>query len=70
MRGLYDCLSACVPYFVESGQARSGSRASVGGDVQRYAQTCVGARQLFWIDDVFADYHEIMPYRVDRSESD
>ena len=63
MCALYECQSACTPYFFDSGQARTALRSALGGDVQRYAQACVDARQLLWSKDVFADYHRIMPYK-------
>jgi hypothetical protein len=63
MRGLYECLSACAPYFVDSGYARTALRSAVGGDVQRYAMACVDARQLLWSEESFAEYHRIMPYK-------
>ena len=63
MRALYECLSSCTPYFIDSGQPLTALRLAIGGDVQRYAQACVDARQLLWSEDVFADYHRIMPYR-------
>src|SRR5689334_16975138 len=59
MHALYECLSACTLYFVDSGQARTALRSAVGGDVQRYAMACVDARQLLWSEDIFAGYHGI-----------